>query len=98
MKKYLCKINDISLKEHNNGQIPREDNKIKKENELMLGLNHRQRKAIEYIKKYQTIKRQEYIELNRVSHTTASKELKELLEKGVLKTISAGKWLRYKLT
>jgi len=51
-----------------------------------------------YVIKKRTISRQEYIKLNRISHTIAHKELKELVEKGIFRKKGAGKYVRYELT
>ncbi len=61
-------------------------------------LNERQKTAVEYIKRMKSISRKEYIEINSVSHTTAQKELKNLVEKKMLETVGGGKYLRYRLT
>ena len=44
------------------------------------------------------ISRQDYIKINNVSHTTAHKELKEMVNKRILRKISGGKYRRYMLT
>ena len=66
--------------------------------DLIVKLNERQRKAIEYIKEKGSISRQDYIKINNVSHTTAHKELKEMVNKRILRKISGGKYRRYMLT
>ncbi len=66
--------------------------------DLIVKLNERQRKAIEYIKEKGSISRQDYIKINNVSHTTAHKELKEMVNKRILRKISGGKYRRYRLT
>ncbi len=70
-----------------------EDEKLHK-----LDLNDRQKKAIKYIKDKGSITRHEYILINHVSHTIAHQELKGMLEKRILMTQSAGKYLNYRLT
>jgi len=52
-----------------------------------LGLNQRQRKSVVTIKQNERITNKEYQELNNISDRTALRELKELIEKGVLKKV-----------
>lgn len=61
-------------------------------------LNERQKRAVEYVREKGVIKREEYIKINKISHTTASKELKDLAKKNILKKIGKGKYLQYELT
>ena len=72
--------------------------KIEKEQLHKLEINERQKKAIKYVVKEETINRREYIKLNQISHTIAHKELKELVEKGIFRKKGAGKYVRYELT
>lgn len=68
------------------------------EEETLEGLNERQRKAVNYVKEKGSIKREEYIKLNKVSHTTASKELKDLVKSNIFRKVGKGKYLSYELT
>lgn len=74
------------------------EKEIEKEKTHVVEMNERQKKAIEYAKEKGMIKREEYITINKVSHTTASKELKNLVEMGILRATGKGKYLRYELT
>ncbi len=56
-----------------------------------LGLNERQKRAVEYVKTQENITNREYQELNNISKRTASYELKELVEKGLLKRTGKAK-------
>jgi len=52
-----------------------------------LGLNERQVKAIIYTKKYREITNSKYQEVANVSKATATRDIKELEDKGLLKNI-----------
>ena len=52
-----------------------------------LGLNERQIKAVFYVKEREKITNKEYQELNKISKPTATRELKEVEEKGVFEKI-----------
>lgn len=65
---------------------------------VMSQLNERQKKAVAYVKERGSIKREEYIKINNISHTIASKELKNLTKKNIFKTTGKGKYLKYVLT
>lgn len=65
---------------------------------IMSQLNERQKKAVAYVKEKGSIKREEYIKINNISHTIASKELKNLTKKNIFKTTGKGKYLKYELT
>ncbi len=70
--------------------------KITEEYLISLGLNERQIRAIEYVKKQGKIKNNEYQKLNNVSKRTATNDLRELVEKNILKYMGKGKRdLRY---
>jgi ATP-dependent DNA helicase RecG len=71
---------------------------IEKEKLHELNLNKRQQKAVDYMAKNGSISRSQYMAMNRVSHTIAHQELKELLEKKIVRTTGAGKYLKYELT
>lgn len=69
-----------------------------KEDLAKLGLNERQIKAIEYVEKIGSITNREYQALNQVSKWNATRDLAELVKKGVLNQIDKGKKnLRYTL-
>jgi ATP-dependent DNA helicase RecG len=55
-----------------------------------MGLNPRQKKTIDYIRKYSKINRREYVKLNKVSDATAKRDLKKLVDKGVLESQGNG--------
>jgi len=74
------------------------EEEIEKQKLHKLELNERQMRAIEYIKEKGVIKREEYIKINKVSHTTASNELKDLVKKNIFRKTGKGKYLRYELT
>jgi len=71
---------------------------VELEEKILKGLNERQRKAVNYAKEKGSIKREEYIKVNKISHTIASRELKDLTEKNIFRRIGKGKYLRYGLT
>ena len=52
-----------------------------------LGLNERQIKAVFYVKEKRRITNKEYQELNKVSRQTATRDLKEIEEKGIFKKV-----------
>ena len=62
-----------------------------------LRLNDRQQKALDYLKKNMHISNQQYRELNKTSKNTATRDLIELVEKGVLRAIGQGRSLKYEL-
>ena len=74
------------------------EKEIEKQKLHKLELNDRQKKAIEYVTEKGNIKRADYIKINNVSHTTASKELKDLVKKNIFQIIGKGKYLKYNLT
>ena len=55
------------------------------ENLKKMGLNERQIKAVKYVKGKEKITNREYQELNQCSRNTASNNLRELVEKEILK-------------
>jgi ATP-dependent DNA helicase RecG len=60
-----------------------------------LGLNERQRNAIDYIKEKEKITNREYREINNVSHTLANRELQDLVEKEILIMKGKGRSTQY---
>ena len=68
------------------------------ENEKLhkLDLNNRQKKAIEYLKKYGFIERRTYVVLNKVSTKTAYVELTDLIKKNVLFKQGEGRSVIYR--
>jgi len=52
----------------------------------LVGLNERQKKAIDYIKEKKEITREDYEKLNNVSKGTAIRDLNKLIAKGILKS------------
>lgn len=61
-------------------------NKLTPEQLVKLGLNNRQLKAVEYVKEKGKITNKEYQELFEVARMTATRDLTELTEKGILKS------------
>lgn len=63
-----------------------------------MGLNERQKKAIEYVKEKEKITNKEYQEINNISKPTATRELNELLHKKIfIKYGVTGKGTHYTL-
>lgn len=64
-----------------------------------LGLSERQKNAVEYIKEKKRITNKEYQDINSVSRQTASRELSDLTQKGILRQVGVtGKGTFYVLT
>ena len=59
------------------------------------GLNERQKKAIEYIKKKGSVSNKEYRNIFKISAATAKRELQDLVKKNICKTRGAGPSLKY---
>ena len=68
------------------------------ENEKLhkLDLNNRQKKAVEYLKKHDSIDRRTYVVLNKVSTKTAYVELTDLINKNVLFKQGEGRSVIYR--
>ena len=64
---------------------------------VALGLNERQRRAIEYVQEHGRITNREYRELGQVSHEIAYRELSELITKGLIEKRGAGRGTHYTL-
>jgi len=64
---------------------------------LSLDLNDRQKKAINFLKKSQYITNKEYREINQIGKVTAAKDLNQLVERGILRTIGKGRSLKYEM-
>lgn len=62
-----------------------------KEVKLHDGLNERQRKALEYIKEHGKITNREYQALNNTTKATATRDLRDLVEKNIVSRIGTGK-------
>jgi transcriptional regulator with AAA-type ATPase domain len=62
-----------------------------------LGLNQRQVKAINFIKKNGFITNKYYTQINSVMQTQAKTELKQLLDQGLIKRVGQGRSVRYLL-
>lgn len=60
------------------------------EEKILEGLNERQKKAIEYVRKNGKIARKEYEKLCKTSERTANRELAELIKKGIIKKTGSG--------
>ncbi|MFH1856450.1 MAG: DeoR family transcriptional regulator [Candidatus Omnitrophota bacterium] len=65
--------------------------------EILQGLNERQRKAVEYIRQSKKITRKEYEELCKTSERTANRELAELIKKRIIKKVGNGTKFYYEL-
>ena len=70
---------------------------IEKEKLHKLEINGRQREAIEYLRREKKITRQVYCQINNVGDTYAKKELKELIQKKIIRKIGKGKNIYYVL-
>ena len=62
-----------------------------------MGLNERQIRALEYLTTAPSLSRQEYSELCQTSVRTAARDLKDLLERGLVVRQGKGRWTRYVL-
>jgi len=62
-----------------------------------LEINERQRTAIEYIRREKKITRQIYCQINNIGDTYAKKEIKELMQKRIIRKIGKGKNIYYVL-
>ncbi|MCS6920149.1 MAG: helix-turn-helix domain-containing protein [Fimbriimonadales bacterium] len=63
-----------------------------------LGLNERQIRAVNYVRQHMSITNSEYQRINAVSARTASRELADLVQRGILEQVGAtGKGTRYVL-
>ena len=69
---------------------------IEDEKRHKLDLNNRQKKAVEYLKKHDSIDRRTYVALNKVSTKTAYFELTDLVEKNVLLKHGEGRSVSYR--
>ena len=56
-----------------------------------LGINDRQKKALEFIKEKGSISNKEYQNLNQISRYTASRDLKKLVFEDILRIVGKGK-------
>lgn len=73
------------------------EEEIDKEKLHKLEINERQKAAIEHIRKEKKITRQIYCQINNVGDTYAKKELKELMQKKIIRKIGKGKNTYYVL-
>lgn len=73
-------------------------NKQKATDQPFLDLNKRQLKILNYLQNIPTVKREDYVEMMRVSAMTAYRDLNDLLEKNLLKTIGQGRGTKYMLS
>jgi Predicted transcriptional regulator containing an HTH domain and an uncharacterized domain shared with the mammalian protein Schlafen len=73
------------------------EEEIEKEKLHTLEINERQRAAIEYIRKEKKITRQIYCRINNIGDTYAKKELKELIQKKMIRKIGKGRNIYYVL-
>jgi ATP-dependent DNA helicase RecG len=64
---------------------------------LSLDINDRQKKAINFLKKSRYVTNKEYREINQIGKVTAAKELNQLVEKGIVRTIGKGRSLKYEM-
>jgi len=61
----------------------------------ILDINERQKKALEYLQNKGTITRRKYLDITNVSTRTANNELKNLVEKGLIKRKGKGRAVHY---
>jgi len=61
------------------------------------GLNERQIRALEYLTTTPSLTRQKYSELCQTSTRTAARDLRDLLERGLIEQHGGGRWVRYSL-
>jgi len=73
------------------------EKEIEKEKLHKLEINQRQKKALEYLKKYNSIDRRTYMDLNKISNKTAFLELKDLVNKNILLKEGRGRAVIYRL-
>ena len=71
------------------------EEEIEKEKLHVLDINERQKKAIKHVKSNGSIARNEYMEINNVSHKTAHLELKKLVEKNIFIQEGKGRSTKY---
>lgn len=62
---------------------------------LIAVLNERQKKAVDYVKENGRITNREYVKINDISRETAKRDLSDLVDKGLLKTVGRGRSLHY---
>jgi len=63
--------------------------------ELAAILNERQKKAMDYVKEKGRITNREYVKMNNVSRETAKRDLSDLVDKSLFKTVGKGRSLHY---
>jgi ATP-dependent DNA helicase RecG len=61
------------------------------------GLNERQIRALEYLTTTPSLTRQKYSEMCQTSTRTAARDLRDLLERGLIEQHGGGRWVRYSL-
>lgn len=62
-----------------------------------LDLNERQKKAIQFLRTHSWISNKEYRDLNTIGKVIAVRELRQMVDKGILKTVGKGRAVRYEL-
>lgn len=70
---------------------------VEMDEKVLEGLNERQRKALEYLKKHDFIARKTYMDLNKISNKTAFLELKDLVRKRILLKEGKGRAVIYRI-
>ncbi|UCG13839.1 MAG: sigma-54-dependent Fis family transcriptional regulator [Deltaproteobacteria bacterium] len=109
----LCDGNEIDLRDLPEELLQKRDPKVGEKNgsgsddisevvgngELLpyLGLNQRQMKAINFIKKNGFITNRYYTQINSVMQTQAKLELRQLVDQGLIKRVGGGRSVRYVL-
>lgn len=73
------------------------EKEIEKEKLHVLEINERQRKAIDYLKKYKRITKETYQSLNNVSSATAKRDIKEMVNKKIVRQVGKGPTTYYLL-
>ena len=72
-------------------------NNLSEEQLVRLGLNARQVKAVSYVKEKGRITNSDYQAINEISDRTSSRDLEDLVAKGVLKRVGDKKSAYYEI-
>ena len=90
-------VNNYTPSESNFPQIPHPQATLETLEEFIIHLNKRQRKALKYLKKNNSIKNKIYRKIGEVSHKTAHIELTEMLQYGLIRSQGSGRSTHYVL-
>ena len=88
---------NFSSNDSNFPQIPHPQATLETLEEFIIHLNKRQRKALKYLKKNNSIKNKIYRKIGEVSHKTAHIELTEMLHYGLIRSQGSGRSTHYVL-